>query len=538
MSDIILSLCLSGRNDDYGHDFKRRFTQAMEFLAWSASRADLLDQIEVVFTDWNSQIPLSREIYLTPAARKLVRFLEVPPEQAQTLNTSISPFQQSLSVNAAFRRARGEFIGVMPSDILMTQFTLRNLLWLLRGQAPVQFSLQQAILAIPRHNIPFFAREGKYFLHPDNIEKLLLAGDSYMQCDNHSRGLMGGYGSFILHHQLLHQLRGLDERIAGWGYNDIDIALRGSNLAPVINTAGYGVKCYDFEPSLLMAGQKEQRRAPVLAIQLGCGENTVAWGLGEHHLVESSAAAPQPFEFPETPPRPDDLRFRDWLIWQSQRVSAFAIPTFSVTALAAGCLAEQQYPRKILLYGTLDRSITAVLSLVCPLAELTVVEQFLGDESFYRIWHDDAILGALRWQGQVHYSPALDFASTASSDLIIVASLQPQIDWVLRNASPQTTLLFSEKSIRGYNRQELSAALSPRFHSSQAGAHAYTPNQLNPAEVKQQWQPFSGNTATVILMLGRRHFSKIQKLGNILLRLPWQQWNHARKLIRRLLASH
>ncbi len=89
----ILSICLSGRNDNYGYDFKRRFIRAMDFLAWSADRAGVPDKIEVVFTDWDSEVPLSKDIALTEKAAAMVRFIEVPPEIAKQMNhdTDVPP---------------------------------------------------------------------------------------------------------------------------------------------------------------------------------------------------------------------------------------------------------------------------------------------------------------------------------------------------------------------------------------------------------------------------------------------------------------
>ena len=153
----LLSLCLSGRNDNYGFNFKRRFVQAMNFLAWSARRAGVEKQIEVVFADWNSEIPLSRTIRLSDGAAKMVRFLEIPPDLAARYNPSFSPFSQSVAFNAALRRAKGAYLGMMPADILLTSYALRNLIGILSGTIPVPFDPRSAVISVPRKNIPFYA---------------------------------------------------------------------------------------------------------------------------------------------------------------------------------------------------------------------------------------------------------------------------------------------------------------------------------------------------------------------------------------------
>ena len=81
-NEIILSICLIGRNDDYGKDFKRRLRQSMDFLAYSAEKAGVLDKIEVLLTDWNSDTPLVEAVTFSPAAAKMIKFIEVPPSVA------------------------------------------------------------------------------------------------------------------------------------------------------------------------------------------------------------------------------------------------------------------------------------------------------------------------------------------------------------------------------------------------------------------------------------------------------------------------
>ena len=164
---VLLSLCLSGRNDNYGFNFKRRFVQSMNFLAWSARKAGVEKQIEVVFADWNSEIPLSRVIRLSDGAAKMVRFLEIPPDLAARYNPSFSPFSQSVAFNAALRRAKGAYLGMMPADILLTSYALRNLIGILSGTIPVSFDPRAAVISVPRKNIPFYAEEAHDFSSPE-----------------------------------------------------------------------------------------------------------------------------------------------------------------------------------------------------------------------------------------------------------------------------------------------------------------------------------------------------------------------------------
>lgn len=532
MSEIILSLAVTGRNDQYGHDFKRRFAQAMNLLAWSAEKNSVLNEIEVVFTDWNSKKAIAEDITVSENAKNILRFIEVPPEIAVNYNTAISPFHQSYAFNVALRRCRGKYLGIMPADILFSSHAIRNLMQTLKELVEVDFDLQNSVIAIPRKNLPFFARESFYFENPEKAESLLLAGDSYMHCDNHSRGLMGGYGAFIFSRALLYDLRGVDERIAGWGYNDIDIALRCADRAKVINTSGYGITCYDFEPSNLMVAQKEEKREKIKEIIPGSAENTEDWGLAKYEFKESKAANKIKAEsYTDTSPIPSELEFRDWILWLSQRISAFEVTKFSAKALAAGWIANKKQSKNILLFGFSDRAIVSLLSLTVPLANLTIVEGFLDDKTFYKNWYNDAFLGSLRFQGRVHYLPGNYIPDNEKYDLIIVDDLLPENDTFLKFLTNEANLLVSQKDlIKLFKNEEILDEFE--LEKNLSNNIALICNEMfSQKELDKQWKAMNGNVFSSFIMLFKKYFSKMEKLRNILMRQPLLKWPKTIKII-------
>lgn len=522
MSEILLSICICGRNDNYGHDFKRRFAQAMNLMAWSAKRANALEQIEVVFTDWNSERPLAKELILSKDATAMVRFIEVPPEIAVKHNKSLSPFQQSIAFNVALRRAKGKFLGLMPADILFTSHGMRNMIGILNGDIPVMFDLKHAVISVPRKKLPYYIQESSYFTSPAQIEKYLIDGDAYMLFDNHARGLMGEYGAFILERELLFELRGVDERIAGWGYNDIDIALRCADKADVINTSGYCVVCYDFEASLCMVRQKERRKTDFWEIKPGVADNDENWGLGNIELTESRAVEGNR-AYAETSPIPESVSYRDWVIWLSQHVGSSSVPSFSSAALAVGWNAMKLKPKKIMIYGTADMSVCAAISLVCPLAELVICEHFLDVTAYEKLWKNDNLLGSFHHQAHVAYLPVSDIFRTLLADMIILNGILPAPDILKKNCSPVSVLVFlcgADKT------EEYVSSLSGMGYSRICiyGITVLTPYPIALEEAQVQWKPMTGNLITKFLLMFREYFSKIRKLGNILARQPFHSW--------------
>ncbi|MGE4563282.1 MAG: hypothetical protein AB7F32_00300 [Victivallaceae bacterium] len=367
MGEITLSICLNGRNDNYGFDFKRRLVQSMNFLAWSAGQAGVLERLEVVLTDWNSDVPLSSELKLSAAAAAIVRFVEVPPELARPLNYGKTPFHTARSLNVAFRRARGRYIGMMPADILLTRFALHSLFELLEHRQSAWFSPEDAMMGIPRRFLPNYGDDGAYFTTPESIERLLGAADFFLAPDAFSKGLASGFGLFILAAERLHRLRGCNEQIGGWGNSDIELGLRAAATgAPTVNLAALGVMSYDFDVTGAMVREKKQRMDKNEAMS---ALNAEDWGCGNCLFAESRAEVGEmnwePRPLPADPESELLQRFRFLPLTYCSRISAYAA--------AAGVAALVRHPRSILIPELDDAAVAAAVALGAPYAELTLV---------------------------------------------------------------------------------------------------------------------------------------------------------------------
>ena len=66
-------------------------------------------------------------LHLSPAAARIVSFLAIPPALARELQQD-SPFPEVLAVNAAARRANGQYIGRIDQDTLVGKRFLGDLL--------------------------------------------------------------------------------------------------------------------------------------------------------------------------------------------------------------------------------------------------------------------------------------------------------------------------------------------------------------------------------------------------------------------------
>lgn len=516
---IVLSFCLSGRNDNYGFNFKYRFVQAMNFLAWSAKQAGVYDRIEVVFADWNSETPLAESIALSEDAAGLVRFIVTPPEIARPLNPEFSPFSQSVAFNTALRRARGKYIGLMPGDVLITSHSLRSLVNILSGEYPVDFALGHAVFAVPRKLIPYSLDEKSYFTSPEAIETLLLSGNAYMLTENTARGMMGGYGAFFLSREQLYALHGTDERIAGWGYNDIDLALRSSDTCPVVNLSGYGVWSYDFEASPRMVKQKKTRQTGVYEIRPGTAANRENWGLGNLDLREMRVSrCSGQNEEQYSSPIPEHCSYREWIGYLLHRLPV-TVPRISAAALAAAQLSKQPGIREISLFGANDISIPALLSVYNSFPELKIHREINGEEALYGLWRYDIALSPLHYQGAVSYLPFRNFAENENPDMIICDGSGP--DW------KELELKLTGKTVLIFSGCPVPAELSNLNRIDVFGITVIAPENVLQSLEPSDWKPMNGNWVFKLLHGMIQRNEQLAKLMRLFSRIGILHWGKA-----------
>ncbi len=504
-----------GRNDNYGHDFKRRFVQAMNFLAWSADRAGVLEQLEVVFTDWNSSSPLAEDIRLSDLASQLVRFISVPPELAAPHNFGKTPFHTGLSLNVAFCRARGKFIGMMPGDILFTQYPLRSLMAVLRRDWPLPFDPENVLLGIPRKFLGSHVDDARYFDSYEHMERLLSSGDWYLTADTYSRALNGGYGMWILPATCLQRIRGTLESIGGWGYSDTDIAMRLADRMPIVNLSGYGVFCYDFEISIKEYRSKNRNvRFRLEHFALENGTNPPDWGLASAELPESRAKS-GPYIPPDTPG--NSLAVRESLLWNSRAVQVDFCRCFSKLALATAEMAVKKKSRKVAFLGIGDISAPTALSLMDPLAEMLIIEN--AADNVVRFETLDRALSETRHIGKLHYTPELPSPVLLKNlDMLVVQN---------RDSAVQMAQYLNTD---GLIIADIPLNLPEKHPHEIDSIYFYTNSNEDFSGGKRHWQEFRGN-----LLLRKSLSRQLVRLWNIFARVPFRGWPGTMKTLWRIL---
>ena len=92
----------------------------------NAHKAGFLDQLKIIVSDWGSEIPLRDVLQLVPEAEGRVKFVHTPKEIA-IIEQKDSKFPEVIALNAAARRASGEYIGRIDNDTVVGEEFLESL---------------------------------------------------------------------------------------------------------------------------------------------------------------------------------------------------------------------------------------------------------------------------------------------------------------------------------------------------------------------------------------------------------------------------
>ena len=122
-----LTLILCSRNDSYMGNSRWRLETSINLALLNAHKAGFLDQLKIIVSDWGSEIPLRDVLQLVPEAVGRVKFVHTP-EDIAIIEQKDSKFPEVIALNAAARRASGEYIGRIDNDTVVGAEFLKTLL--------------------------------------------------------------------------------------------------------------------------------------------------------------------------------------------------------------------------------------------------------------------------------------------------------------------------------------------------------------------------------------------------------------------------
>ena len=280
----LLSICLTGKDDNYMLDFRYRITTTINYIARNLKQIRRLDDVEILVTDWGSEVPLAQTLPLSPEASQICRFIYVPPTVVCAVQNGSNGFNISCATNIALRRARGNFLMIFGADTLVPQRSLETILTLLDRKLHIPVAVDRTYFMCSRYHVPmqFVQRQP----NPEEWDRYLLLNASNLKPEESAVfSISSGAGALMMHSSLWHELRGLGETLGGWGFNDNELGLRVTQCYPWVELSSVGVSLFHMEhtPFGRRPSSIKQNASPHVynsRFQM----NDENWGLGDYEL--------------------------------------------------------------------------------------------------------------------------------------------------------------------------------------------------------------------------------------------------------------
>ena len=379
----LVSFVIIGRNDDYMGDYLYRLGTCLSFLARSAERVGLLDDIELVVVDWASEHPLARVLPLVPAARRITTFLEVTPDMVRSRFGAVR-WMPTCAINVGVRRARGEFILFTDSDCLWSEAAVAALGRLVRGEIALPVPIEDLFCYVRRHQIPWATVHRRPRLDEwTRLVALLAAG---VQPERAGISCLGGFSAGqLMHRDLWYDARGYDESLERpWGWSDNDLMLRVSQHHPWLDVSGHGLIGLHMEHGPRSDARAVRDPSTVNPMVI-CNEPAVngpEWGLAGIEIPATTATSnAEPMSgfgcavalsgqmassaSADWQPEPDAVDF-------VRRIGAErALPPVPIEQLAAVAqIARTDLPRNLYWFGAINPAVLMTILRACPAAEV------------------------------------------------------------------------------------------------------------------------------------------------------------------------
>lgn len=204
-----------------------RLETSINLALLNAKEAHFAEDIEIIISDWGSEIPLSEVLCLVPDAQKRVKFVHIPTKIAQVKQKD-SKFPEVIALNCAVRKANGEYIGRIDNDTIVGKEFFENFCNLVNNKDSLWFDPTKAFMFIERRSIPYrFSYRSfpinyvynyiKYYGPKLKIETARTWGFPFW---------WSPVGIMLFHNKIWHESRGYDEKLIYWGWMEADLAIR------------------------------------------------------------------------------------------------------------------------------------------------------------------------------------------------------------------------------------------------------------------------------------------------------------------------
>lgn len=219
----ILSFVIMARNDDYMGNAKWRLETTLNFLSESLFAIGRLNEAEIVVVDWQSNIPLYKDLSVSDKSKQIIRYIIVPETLPGTTIFKCD-FPRPVILNVGIRRSRGQYIVQTLGDVLWTEDTLLKLFNLIEKKTLSTALVDESLIVIGRKELPYDMVKCNPSI--DCLATYIKGQDSIIEDIPPTPYLLVPADSFMMHRNLWFECRAFDERLQYWGWSDCDLILR------------------------------------------------------------------------------------------------------------------------------------------------------------------------------------------------------------------------------------------------------------------------------------------------------------------------
>ena len=293
LNNPLISLILCSRNDSYMGNSRWRLETSINLALLNAKDANFLDKLEIIVTDWGSEVPLSEVLTLVPEAKGKVKFVYVPPDIAE-VEQKDSKFPEVIALNAAARRASGEYIGRIDNDTVVGADFFSKFKQLNENNPTDELDLANSFLFVERKSVPY--RISRLSLTLPLISFFIKFFTNFFKVESAKdwgrEFWWSPVGIMIFHRDVWKATQGYDERLIYWGWMEGDLALRLGQKHQVVEFSKYvGYNFHHLEHYSNLIEYKD-RNGPATSRkknepkfeELNYCENNDDWGLHSTHI--------------------------------------------------------------------------------------------------------------------------------------------------------------------------------------------------------------------------------------------------------------
>jgi hypothetical protein len=204
-----------------------RLETSINLSLLNAKEANFLEQLEIIVSDWGSDVPLSEVIALVPEAEGRVKFVYIPPDISRKEQKD-SKFPEVIALNAAARRATGDYIGRIDNDTIVGKEFYSNFKNCIDNKQNLWFEPEDVFMFVERRSIPYRISQKSFPLF--YIENYLKWFGQRLKTESAREwGLpfwWSPVGIMIFHRKIWKNSGGYDEKLIYWGWMEGDLAIR------------------------------------------------------------------------------------------------------------------------------------------------------------------------------------------------------------------------------------------------------------------------------------------------------------------------